>query len=44
MDIPVFAKTWTRERWAEGVNIPVQHVAGGIITPRPARQAAQEQG
>jgi hypothetical protein len=33
MDIPVFAKVWERERWAEGVDIPVQHVPGGIITP-----------
>jgi hypothetical protein len=33
MDIPVFAKVWERQRWAEGVDIPVQHVAGGIITP-----------
>src|SRR5262249_21842134 len=33
MDIPVFAKVWERQRWAGGVDIPVQHVAGGVITP-----------
>jgi hypothetical protein len=33
MDIPVFAKVWERERWAEGVDIPVTHTPGAIITP-----------
>jgi DNA polymerase len=33
MDIPVFAKVWERERWAEGVDIPVTHTPGGVITP-----------
>ena len=33
MDIPVFAKVWERERWAEGVDIPVTHTPGAVITP-----------
>jgi hypothetical protein len=33
MDIPVFAKVWERERWAKGVDIPVTHTPGAVITP-----------
>src|SRR5262249_16320104 len=33
MDIPVFAKVWERQRWAAGVDSPVQRVVGGVITP-----------
>jgi AAA domain-containing protein len=33
MDIPVFAKVWERQRWAEGVDIPVTHTPGAVITP-----------
>jgi hypothetical protein len=33
MGIPVFAKVWERERWAEGVDIPVRHTPGAVITP-----------
>jgi DNA polymerase len=33
MDIPVSAKVWERQRWAEGVGIPVTHTPGAVITP-----------
>jgi hypothetical protein len=33
MGMPLGAKVWRRERWAENVNIPVEHVPGGVITP-----------
>jgi DNA polymerase len=32
MGMPLSAKVWQRERWAD-VNIPVEHVSGGVITP-----------
>ena len=33
MGMPLSAKVWRRERWAEDVDIPVEHVPGGVITP-----------
>jgi Bifunctional DNA primase/polymerase, N-terminal/AAA domain/Primase C terminal 2 (PriCT-2) len=53
MDIPVFAKVWERKRWAEGVDIPVTHTPGAVITsdqlvklhknkkPKPAKPIAR---
>jgi DNA polymerase len=45
--MPLNAKVWRRERWAEDVSIPVEHVPGGIITPdmlaKPQRIKAPNQ-
>jgi hypothetical protein len=33
MGMPLGAKVWRRERWAQDVKIPVEHVPGEVVTP-----------
>jgi hypothetical protein len=47
LGMPIGAKVWSRTRWAEDVDAPVEHVLGAVVTPdmlvKPQRIAMPEE-